>query len=61
MYLKKCVLKILQNSLEICTRVPSLIKLQAEDLQIYLKGTPVEVFSCVHYQIFKITIFTEDI
>ena len=47
MHLKKCVLKILQNQQEnICTGVSILTKLQAEDLQLYLKEAA-RIFSCV--------------
>ena len=34
-----------------------LIKLQAPEMQLYLKGTPTQVFSCEICEIFKSTLF----
>ena len=38
-----------------------MIKLQPEDLQIYLKEIPAQAFFCVYCKTFKNTFFTEDI
>ena len=53
-------LKILQNSQEnTCAKVSFLIKLQAPNLQFYLKKTPAQVFSREFYEIFTSTYFVE--
>ena len=55
---KKVFLKILQNLQEnTCIGVSFLIKLQASSLQLYLKETPTQVFSCEFCEIFNNTFF----
>ena len=57
---KKVVLEISQNLQEnTCARVSFLIRLQGSDLQLYLKKTLAQVFSCEFCEISKNTFSTE--